>query len=106
SGVPASAVRVETKSRNTSENLAFSREIVTPFGDHVWLVTSALHMRRAMAVAHKLGIKARPYPCDYRGLPMLHWYAWLPNSGGAAMFADALHEWLGLAYYRTKGYAD
>lgn len=105
-GVPPSAVQVETQSRTTYENLAFSRALIAAHGDEVWLVTSAMHMRRALAVAHKLGLRLRPRPCDYRALPSLHWYAWLPNSGGAALFADGLHESIGLLYYRLKGYAD
>jgi uncharacterized SAM-binding protein YcdF (DUF218 family) len=105
SGVPAAAVRVETRSRNTYENLAFSRALAAAHGEHLWLVTSALHMRRALAVAHKLGLSPRPYACDYRAIPLLHWYAWLPDLGGAGMFSEALHEWIGLAYYRLKGYA-
>lgn len=104
-GIPESAVLVETRSRNTYENLAFNRERAAAGGGNVWLVTSAIHMRRAMAVARKLGLTMRPYPCDQRAVPLLHWYSWLPNSGGPAMFADALHEWIGLLYYHLRGYA-
>ncbi len=104
-GVPASAVRVETKSRNTYQNLLFVHELAGGHGGNVWLVTSAIHMPRAMAVARKLDLGMRPYPCDYRSVSLEHWYAWLPNSGGPAMFADAMHELVGIVYYRLKGYA-
>jgi len=105
SGVPEQAVVLEKRSRSTYENLLFSRETVAAAGSRAWLVTSALHMPRAMATAEKLGLKLRPYPCDYRAIQLQHWYAWIPNTGGASLLADFLHEWIGLAYYRMRGYA-
>jgi uncharacterized SAM-binding protein YcdF (DUF218 family) len=105
SGVPEAAITVETRSRNTYENLAFSRDLIAARDGDVWLVTSALHMPRAMAVAKKLGLRVRPQPCDFRAVPLVHWFAWLPNSGGPSMFHAALHEWVGLAYYRLRGWA-
>jgi uncharacterized SAM-binding protein YcdF (DUF218 family) len=105
-GVPASAVQVETRSSSTYENLLFSRDQIASREGHVWLVSSAVHLRRAMAVAHKLGLRVRPHACDWRGFEVMHWYAWLPNGGGPAMFLDSLHELMGLVYYRLKGYAD
>lgn len=106
SGVPPAAVKIEPTSHNTYENLAFTRALVESHGPPVWLVTSALHLPRAMAVARKLGMRLAPYPCDRLGEPFLHWYAWLPNSGGPKLFAAALHEMFGLVYYRMKGFAD
>jgi len=105
-GVPASAIAVENNSRNTYQNLAFNRATIAAAGADAWLVTSALHMPRAMAVAHKLGLPLRPYPCDQRAVPLVHWYSWLPNAGGPQMFRPALHEWIGLAWYRLRGRAD
>lgn len=105
SGVPGSAVLVEKRSRTTYENILYSRETAASAGGRAWLVTSALHMPRAMATAQKQGLKLRPYPCDYRAIQLQHWYAWIPNSGGPSLLAEFLHEWVGLAYYRLRGYA-
>jgi uncharacterized SAM-binding protein YcdF (DUF218 family) len=104
-GVPTTAVLMETKSTNTHENLLLARDLIESHGNRTWLVTSALHMRRAMAVARRLGLRMRLYPCDYRAV-RLGWHAWLPNIGAPAMFADALHEIIGLSYYRIRGYAE
>ncbi len=104
-GVPAAAIQVEEKSSSTYENLLFTRDLITAHAGDAWLVTSALHMRRAMGVARKLGLGLRPYPCDHRWRPMSHWYAWLPNAGGPGLFAEALHELVGSAVYRMRGYA-
>jgi uncharacterized SAM-binding protein YcdF (DUF218 family) len=103
-GVPDDAVQVETKSRSTYENLAFTRELVAAHQGDAWLVTSALHMRRAMGVAAKLGLRFRPYPCDHKWRPMYRWYSWLPNAGGPDLFAQALYELVGRAVYRLRGY--
>ena len=105
-GVPDAAVRVEEKSRTTYQNLAFTHDLIAAHPGDVWLVTSALHMRRGLAVAHKLGLRFRPYPCDHQWRPMSHWYAWLPNAGGPALITEAMHEIIGLRVYRMRGYAD
>jgi uncharacterized SAM-binding protein YcdF (DUF218 family) len=105
SGVPAEVIHVETRSRNTYENILFSRDLLSQRSGRTWLVTSALHMPRAMAVAAKLGISLRPAPCDRRAFDQQHWYVWLPNAGGPGMFSAVLHEQVGLAVYRLKGYA-
>ena len=50
-GVPASAMRLEGRSRNTLENAVLSLALVRQVGARrVLLVTSALHMPRALAV--------------------------------------------------------
>lgn len=105
-GVPREAIRVETKSASTYENVLFSRDLLAQRGDeHVWLVTSAMHMPRAMAVAAKLGLHPHPAPCDRQGFDIQHWYAWLPHSTGPAMFGPVLHERIGLLVYRLRGRA-
>lgn len=104
-GVPEEAVRVEGQSTSTYENLLFTRRRIAANAGTAWLVTSALHMRRAMAVARKLGLRLQPYPCDQRWRPMSHWYAWLPNQGGPDLFSEAFHEIVGLIVYRLRGFA-
>jgi uncharacterized SAM-binding protein YcdF (DUF218 family) len=104
-GVPPSAILVDPRSRTTYENLAISRELIAAHRGRVWLVTSAMHLPRALAVADKLGLRVEPYPCDHRAIQFRHWYAWLPDAGGAMLLGDALHEVLGLVWYRAKGWA-
>src|SRR5690606_21114262 len=64
-GVPESAIILETNSHNTRENAVFSSELLKEKGvSRVLLVTSALHMPRAMAVFTKQGVHpiAAPAP--------------------------------------------
>ena len=104
-GVPDAAITVETKSRSTYENLTFTRDLIAAHQGDTWLVTSALHMRRALGVANKLGLRVQPYPCDHKWRPMRYWYSWLPNAGGPDLFAQALYEIVGYRVYRFRGYA-
>ena len=62
-GVPAAAILYETASRTTWENLANARKLLASAGiQTVLLVTDPLHMRRAMAMAARLGLQATPAP--------------------------------------------
>jgi len=95
---------LESHSRNTYENLLFSKAIVEPKPGEVWLLaTSAMHMPRAMAIARKLDWPMTPWPSDYLTGP----------SGGdlfnvvrnLACIDYVFHEWAGLLAYRLSGKA-
>lgn len=107
-GVPADAIALSARSTNTHEDIAGSVQAIgdRPVDGPVWIVTSALHMKRTLAVARRAGLgAARPWPCDFRQIQQPGWRAWLPNNGGPETFALALHEVVGLMYYRWRGWA-
>ena len=55
------------KSRNTVENAAFAKQLVMPKPGERWLlVTSAMHMPRAVGVFRKAGFAVDAYPVDYQ----------------------------------------
>jgi len=65
-GVPFSAILMEPNSRNTFENAAFTAKLLKERGESkVLLVTSALHMPRAMALFQKQGVEAAAAPCSF-----------------------------------------
>jgi uncharacterized SAM-binding protein YcdF (DUF218 family) len=98
-GVPAGAIQVETTSTTTWGN-ARGVAALTSRPRRIWLVTSALHMRRARFSFAHAGFEVCPYPTDRRlvafGLPGYL----VPQAGAALKSEQALHEWVGLAYYR------
>ena len=104
-GVPKEAIIVSPRSARTYEDLLHAKHAVDGSPGPVWLVTSAMHMNRALAVAQHLGWEVRPWRCDYRQNESPTWRAWLPNNGGPRLFADALHEMIGLYYYKLRGWA-
>jgi uncharacterized SAM-binding protein YcdF (DUF218 family) len=105
-GVPADRIQVEARSRNTHENLVFTQRQAALGGTHaVILLTSALHLPRSVAIARRLGLSVMPYPCDYRGERRTSWQAWLPNNDAPGALEEALHEWVGLVWYRLRGWA-
>lgn len=105
-GVPDAAIRVSGRSLNTREDLLQARPLLEGGDGPLWLVTSALHMPRALGVASRLGLPVQPFPVDYRQIHGLTWHAWLPNNGTPPRVAAALHELVGRAVYRLRGWSD
>jgi uncharacterized SAM-binding protein YcdF (DUF218 family) len=97
-GVPADAITAEDAARNTAENIANVRKIV---GDEpVALVTSAYHMRRALELARRGGLRAFAFPTDFvpdAGQEAV-WDNWLPTIDALQLSATSLWEYLGIAF--------
>jgi len=106
-GLPAARLTLETRSRNTFENLLFTRDLVHPRPGATWLLaTSAFHMPRAMAVAERLGWKMTPWPTDYMTKRTPTSMLKLPGVAINLSRTDlAAKEWIGLAVYRFEGMA-
>lgn len=105
-GVPNDALATAAASTNTYEELVTAKSLLRDRSGPVWLVTSAVHMPRALAIVQRLGISVHPYPVDFRQLDGPSAWAWLPHNGGPRLFELALHELIGLAVYRLRGWAD
>jgi uncharacterized SAM-binding protein YcdF (DUF218 family) len=105
-GVPPQRIAVEAQSRNTYENLLFAeRQFKLRERGRVVLVTSAVHMPRAAAVAQGVGLKVLPYPCDFRSESRLTWRHFVPANAAPQSLEELLHETLGLLVYRLRGWA-
>lgn len=94
----------ESESRNTFENAILSRDLVNPGPNDVWiLVTSAMHMPRAVGCFRQAGWNIIPYPVDYNTRGIGSFQAGFDPIGGLKSLNTALHEWVGLAAYRLLG---
>jgi uncharacterized SAM-binding protein YcdF (DUF218 family) len=102
-GVPPDQVALAFNSRTTYQDLVSAKPLLK--GGPVWLVTSAIHMPRSLAVARQIGIPAQPHPTDYRQIRDVTWRAWIPDNGAPVRMNAALHELIGRLYYRWKGWA-
>ena len=56
-GIPSERILTETESRNTKENMDYSKTLFDPAADSVGIVTNNFHMYRAKRLAKKAGIR-------------------------------------------------
>jgi uncharacterized SAM-binding protein YcdF (DUF218 family) len=102
-GLDTRRIIFEDRSRNTYENALFSKEIIRPKPEEVWLlVTSALHMPRAVGVFRKVGWPVLAVPVAYKTSD-------IPGHDFAlnlSIIDAAAHEWLGLLAYWGTGKTD
>ncbi len=108
-GIPAAAIVIERNSRTTRENAYYTFEHLKSRGDAaapVLLVTSALHMPRAVTVFRKAGVNVIPSTTDVSAGPEVlgGFFDWLPSIGALNGFTNAWHEYLGSWVYRARGW--
>ena len=100
-GVPAPAIVLEPDSRNTRENARFSARLLRARGiDHVLLVTSALHMRRALLHFQAEGLTVTAAATDHSPLQADGW-GLMPEAIALDGSSRALKEWVGRAIWPT-----
>lgn len=104
-GIDPARILVEGRSRNTIENAEFSHDLARPQAEDVWLlVTSALHMPRAVGCFRHVGWQVVPYPVDYRTASPMRLGFLL--SEHLPLVDMAAKEWVGLVAYRLLGRID
>lgn len=103
-GMDTSRILFEDRSHNTYENAVHTAERLNPQADQTWLlVTTAMHMPRAVGVFRSAGFRVLAYPVDYRSRRVATFKV-LPNLTANLERLDyAMHEWLGLTFYRLLG---
>lgn len=102
--VPGNDIRVETSSRTTYEEarsvlLLLQREAAAT----VFLVTSAAHMPRAVAVFRKFGMTVTPASCDFSSAGKLNLFSFLPSAESLRENRAMLWEYIGAVFYKLKG---
>lgn len=106
-GLDTSRIAFEGESRNTYENAVFSFRSIRPQPDQKWvLVTSAMHMPRAIGVFRKAGWRIAPYPVDFHTYGPEQRGLGFNMLAGLGAFSLALREWAGLVVYRLLGRTD
>lgn len=109
SGVPSSAIILEEKSGTTHENFKFSDEVLKKNDlKSIILVTSALHMPRAMSVfTSNKNLKIIPEPNP----PQIvaphddpHFSPYLPNYRAYTASRSIIKEFIALVTYKVRGW--
>lgn len=106
-GIARDRVLLETRSRNTAENAAFTKALVQPKPGERWLeVTSAQHMPRAVGSFRQIGFPVEAYPVVWR--TRRHFGVGIVDlaSSGLGRLDSAVHEWTGLITYWITGRSD
>lgn len=110
SGVPDSVIFWEANAKNTNENAINAGKILNEKfeGQKYLLITSAFHMKRALACFEKREIKVTPFSTDFYtsdSSDRIHFTAFIPNAGSFSAFSLLMKEWVGLLIYKMVGYA-
>lgn len=95
-GVPERAIVLETKSRNTRQNAAETAKSLGERGvRRVLLVTSASHMKRAVAHFRDTGLEVAAVATDHERIEFPDIRSYIPNASALSLSARALKEWVG-----------
>ena len=102
-GVPRDEMMTEILSRDTEEQARLIKSLVG--ADSIFLITSAVHMPRSMALFKKAGIPSIAAPTDFLYKKELQFNPsrLFPNYNGFRKAEAGWHEYLGTLYSRIKG---
>ncbi len=112
-GVEPERLLTERQSSNTAESAAelsrmlksvsISEDSLVP-ATEIRLLTSALHMARARAVFVSQGFQVCPVPVGRQAIANVPWWYLLPQLSVVEKFDALMHEWIGVLYYKFRGY--
>ena len=104
-GVPADRILLESTSRSTRDQAVLTAAMLRNLGISSFvLVTSDVHMRRALATFRHEGLQ--PVPAVARDPLDSQWIGleWLPTQQGMEFAQEIAHEYVGLAWYKVRGW--
>lgn len=105
-GVPEKTIIPEARSRNTRESAVYTKEILSRMkAKKIILVTSAVHLRRSLAVFKKLGIDAVPVASDFLATERKYDpFSFIPESETLWRTSVAVKEYAGIFAYWLMGW--
>ena len=105
-GVPEKSITVEDRARDTAQNARLTAAICRQQGfSKPILLTAAYHLKRSRMAFDAAGMQVTPFPAYFlssRDIPFT-WRHLLPRAGTLHTSANALHEYIGILYYRLVG---
>jgi len=115
-GIPQDALWLETESKNTYENALYAKQFLEEKEiNKILLVTSAMHMPRAVALFEKQGFEVIPLPVDYSvtNSPIAaegaegfaaKFLDILPSASNLSLTTNAMKEYIGFVIYKLQGW--
>lgn len=101
-GVAAGSIRREDRSQTTWENAQQLRMLTPALPQRIWLVSSALHLPRALIAFRAAGFEPCAYASDRRYVPPGGVGYYLPQSSALIKTEEAIHEIIGQVLYRWR----
>ena len=100
-GVPAAAIEIEDRSRNTWQNARNVAALSPPLPKRIWLVSSPMHLPRALVAFRAWGFE----PCAWPSGAEKDAFDWslslfVPQGGSIRKAAIAFHELAGNVEYK------
>lgn len=105
-GVPGNMIIVEDRALDTAQNARLTAAICRQKGfSRPILLTSAYHLKRARMAFDDAGMKVTPFPAYFMGSrnTLYTWRHILPRASTLYTSATAIHEYIGIFYYRMLG---
>ena len=103
-GLDTDKMIFENKSRNTYENVLYSKNIAKPKKNEKWIViTSAFHMNRAIFIGEKNDWTLIPYAVDFTQPKKFKFKPNLSLLNNLNQMQRGSHEWIGLMAYYLMG---
>jgi uncharacterized SAM-binding protein YcdF (DUF218 family) len=100
-GVKLDNLIFENQSRNTFENIKYSKDIINSYRGTWGLITSAYHMPRSFFTFKRQGLILEPISVDYKtGTSRMFWINF-DISSGLINWNIIFHELIGVAYYKV-----
>ena len=102
-GVRSENLIFENKSRNTFENINYSKDIIKNYKGTWGLITSASHTPRSYFGFKRQGLILEPIIVDFKtGTSPIFWISFNIGSG-LSNWSTLLHEVVGISYYKITG---
>ena len=103
-GIDVNKIFFENQSRNTYENILFTKKLINPKINEKWLVvSSASHLNRTIYIGEKLEWILIPYAVDFNNSKTFIWSFHFNFIKNLIEFHSSTHEWLGLISYYFMG---
>jgi uncharacterized SAM-binding protein YcdF (DUF218 family) len=99
-GVKLDNLIFENQSRNTFENIKYSKDIIANYKGTWGLITSASHMPRSFFTFKKQSLILEPISVDYKTGTSSKFWINFDISSGLSNWSIILHELIGITYYK------
>ncbi|MGM1051164.1 MAG: YdcF family protein [Pseudomonadota bacterium] len=106
-GVPQDALILETAALTTRGHVEELAPLLAEHSiDSLLVVTSASHMRRSLAALSALEVQITPVATNFSIAKQsgFRLHRLLPSAGALSRSTRAMHELIGIAYYRLRGW--